>query len=117
MNETLTGLSRQQLIKEWTQCLPETLKDGQSAEVRGDEKNPDALLIHVEIPGRTDYSFDFRVTYVDSRETKVDLLDAQEGQIHIDERPQIMQSLIEDTVRHLHECAQVVHAAVAAGEI
>jgi hypothetical protein len=55
------------------------------------------------------YSFDFLVTYVDSREVKVNLVDVEKADQTVDERNDVIQNLIEDYVRHLHECAQALH--------
>ncbi|MEB3103725.1 hypothetical protein [Ferviditalea candida] len=96
----------QRLVEEWKRRLPERLNSSDSVEVHADDGIPNALLIHMDVAGRSKYSFDFRCTYMDSREVKVDLLDVEQDGIHVDEHTEPIQNLAEDYVRHIHECAQ-----------
>ncbi|MNH96625.1 hypothetical protein D3C73_493000 [compost metagenome] len=107
-------ISQSQLVEEWMRVLPTTLEKADQARIWADEADAEALRVHITVAGHTGYTFDFKVKYVDSREIKVDLVDVEQGQKHIDERSDIVQTLIEDYVRHIHECAQslkqVTHA-------
>lgn len=97
------------LAEAWRQVLPERLQDGDSAEVMPDEADPRALRVHIDTAGRTQMSFDFAVRYVDSREIAIELSDAESDGQSVDERNDVMQNLIHDYRRHLHECAQALH--------
>jgi hypothetical protein len=101
-------IDQARLVEEWQSVLPNTLEQEDQARVWADERNPQALRVHITTAGHSGYTFDFKVTYEDSREVKVELVDVEHGQIHMDERTEIVQSLINDYVRHLHECAQVL---------
>jgi hypothetical protein len=101
-------IDRARLVEEWKSALPNTLEPEDQARVWADESNPQALRVHITTAGRSKYSFDFKVAYVDSREVQVELVDVEQGDIHIDERTEIVQTLIEDYIRHLHECAQAL---------
>jgi hypothetical protein len=101
-------IDQDQLVEEWKSALPNTLEQEDQARVWADESNPQALRVHITTAGHSGYTFDFKVTYVDSREVKVELVDVEHGQVHMDERTEIVQSLIQDYVRHLHECAQAL---------
>jgi len=94
------------LAKAWNEMLPKLLNPSDEATVLPDEKDPDALNIHISTAGRSKYSFDFRCTYMDQREVKVEVIDVERDGVHIDERNDIVQTLIEDHIRHIHECAQ-----------
>lgn len=98
-----------ELVKEWNKTLPTTLNRSDSAEVRADETDPNALRIHIRTAGHSMYSFDFRCAYMDSREVKVELVDVEKNGQTVDEHTEIIQNLIEDYVRHIHECAQILH--------
>ncbi len=39
----------------------------------------------------------------------MEFIDVQQGEIHVDEKTEIIQTLIKDYVRHLHECAQALN--------
>jgi len=95
-----------ELAEAWNRTLPTVLNAGDKAEVKADEADAHALRVHIETEGRSMYSFDFHVRYVDSREIAVELSDVEQDGRHIDERGDIVQHLIEDYVRHMHECAQ-----------
>jgi hypothetical protein len=103
-------INQQELVDAWQNALPNTLNASDKATVLADESNPNGIRIHIQCAGHSDYSFDFACTYVDSREVKVQLVDAESGHVSIDERNERVQQLIEDYVRHIHECAQVLHA-------
>ncbi len=97
------------LAEAWRRTLPERLRDGDRAEVTEDEKNPDTLLVRIQSAGRQDLEFDFSVKYVDSREIDIQLSDVERDGQSVDERTDVMQELIADYRRHLHECAQALH--------
>jgi len=103
------AISQDELAKAWGQVLPERLHGGDRAEVMADEADPNTLRVHIETAGRTMMSFDFAVRYVDSREIVIELSDAESDGQSVDERNDVMQNLIHDYRRHLHECAQALH--------
>jgi hypothetical protein len=96
----------QELAKAWNETLPLMIGPSDKATVAADEKYPGVLNIHIKTVGHSKYSFDFRCTYVDPREVKVDLIDVERDQVTTDERTEIIQTLVEDYIRHIHECAQ-----------
>ncbi|WP_166243458.1 hypothetical protein [Paenibacillus turpanensis] len=104
------SVSQQELVQAWENTLPLLLNPGDKCVVRPDERDPQALMVTIETEGRSMYSFDFRCTYVDDREVQVEFLDVERGGIHVAENTEIIQNLIEDYVRHFHECAQRLHA-------
>ena len=93
----------------WRRTLPTVMNSSDSADVRSDEADPKSLRVHIRTAGHTMHAFDFRVTYVDSREIQVDLIDVERDGKTIDERPDVVQQLVHDYTRHLHECAQQLH--------
>jgi hypothetical protein len=102
-------LDQSQLVDAWRRVLPTTMKTTDAVTVKADEANPKALRVAVGNAGHSLYTFDFLVTYVDSREVKVELVDAEKGEGGtIDERGNLVQDLIQDHVRNLHECAQAL---------
>lgn len=103
------NINQDQLVKEWQTTLPNTLNSEDKAHVLADPANPQTLLVYITTAGHSGYTFDFKVTYVDAREISVELLDVEKDQVHVDETTEIIQTLIEDYVRHLHECAQVLN--------
>lgn len=98
-------IDQQRLVQAWHEQLPNFLNDGDSSEVTGDV-HPQALRIHIQVAGRTAYSLDFLCTYMDKREVKVELIDVEKDNQSADEHTEVIQSLVEDYVRHIHECAQ-----------
>ena len=98
------------LVQAWQQQLPEMLGAGDSSIVQGDNANPQALCIHINVAGHQKYSFDFSCAYQDSRELKVSLTDVERDGRSVDEHTEIIQELADDYVRHIHECAQVLHS-------
>jgi len=101
-------MNQENLADAWRQTLPETLKDADRSRVLPDESDSKALRVTIDTAGHQMYSFDFKVTYVDSREVKVELIDVEKDKISIDERGDIIQELIQNYTRHLHECAQAL---------
>ncbi|NEW08928.1 hypothetical protein GK047_23305 [Paenibacillus sp. SYP-B3998] len=101
-------IDQTRLVEEWKSMMPRTLEKTDQARVWADEADPQALRVHITTSGHTGYTFDFKVTYVDSREVKVELTDVEQGTTHIDERTDIIQALVDDYVRHIHECAQAL---------
>lgn len=102
-------VDQRRLAEAWQKTLPTTMNDSDRAEVRPDESDPKALRIHIKTAGHTMYTFDFKVTYVDSREVKVELVDVEKAGRTVDERNETIQQLVEDYIRHIHECAQALH--------
>ena len=101
-------MNQENLADAWRQTLPETLKAADRSKVLPDESDAKALRVTIDTAGHQMYSFDFKVTYVDSREVKVELIDVEKDKISVDERGDVIQELIQDYTRHLHECAQAL---------
>jgi hypothetical protein len=108
-NDTV-AIDQNQLVQAWSRVMPTVLNASDRAEVKADEADPNAIWVHIATAGHSGYSFDFKCTYVDSREVKVEFIDVEQLGLHVDERTEIIQTLIEDYVRHIHECAQQLHA-------
>jgi hypothetical protein len=92
----------------WQHQLPQMLNPSDQCKVIADEGDPNALRVNIQTAGHSDYNFDFKVSYVDPREVDVQLVDVEQGGVHVDEHTEIIQNLTEDYVRHMHECAQAV---------
>lgn len=101
-------IPQSELVERWQQELPQHLQGGDQAEVRADEANPDGLIVQIRSAGRQDLEFDFSVRYVDSREIAIGLSDVERDGHAVDERSDMLQELILDYRRHLHECAQTL---------
>ncbi len=108
MSKETRPIIDQKLLNAWQKMLPTTLNEMDRAEVRADEEDPHALRIHIDTAGHTKYGFDFLCIYLDSREVKVIFSDVDKANRSIDEHTEIIQTLIEDYVRHIHECAQIL---------
>jgi hypothetical protein len=106
-NDELT-VPQDQLVQAWKQVLPEWVHGGDRAEVWADEADPQALRVHIRTAGHQMMEFDFAVRYVDSREIDIRLADTERDGQTVDERNDVMQALIRDYRRHLHECAQAL---------
>lgn len=102
-------LDQQRLVDAWRQTLPETMNPTDRSDVKADESDPKSLRVTIHSAGHQMYSFDFKITYVDSREVEVVLIDVEKDNQTVDERNDIIQQLIGDYTRHLHECAQALH--------
>ncbi|WP_028560899.1 hypothetical protein [Paenibacillus pinihumi] len=102
-------VNQQSLLDAWQETLPRTLNAADSAEVKADEADENSLRIHIRTAGHQEYTFDFKVEYVDSREIRTELVDVERSGKSIDERTGLLQELIQDYTRHLHECAQALH--------
>ncbi|GBG06417.1 MULTISPECIES: hypothetical protein [Paenibacillus] len=100
----------QQLADAWSRTLPETMNASDRCEVHRDESDATALRVTIHSAGHAMYEFDFKVTYVDSREVLVELIDVEKDNVSIDERPDAIQQLIHDYKRHIHECAQALQS-------
>lgn len=96
------------LAKAWSDALPKQLKPSDETTVKEDARDPYSLRIYIRSAEHDNYSFDFLVTYVDSREIQVQLIDVERGRVSIDERNDAVQSRIETYVRAIHECAQAL---------
>jgi hypothetical protein len=103
------AIDQERLVKAWQKTLPDWLNQTDRAKVLSDERIPNGFQIHIDTAGRNEYAFDFRVQYLDSREIKVELADVTRDNQAIDEHTEHIQELIQDYVRHLHECAQALH--------
>ncbi|MCR8645147.1 hypothetical protein NV379_21045 [Paenibacillus sp. N1-5-1-14] len=98
----------EQLAHAWAEELPKHMPNSDHAKVWADEHDDQTVRVHMVNEGRSSYTFDFKCTYVDSREVKVDLVDVERDREHIDEHSDIVQELIQTDVRHIHECAQAL---------
>ncbi|MCY7487246.1 hypothetical protein [Paenibacillus alvei] len=105
------------LVSAWQQTLPTRLNPGDQAKVLPDGANPKALVIHIDTAGRQMYSFDFHCAYVDTREVKLNLIDVEKSGVHIDERTEVVQELVQNYMRHIHECAQALHDVTNHGQV
>lgn len=101
-------MNQENLADAWRQTLPEIMNKADRCKVLPDEADAKSLRVTIDTAGHQEYSFDFKVTYVDSREVKVELVDVEKEHISVDERGDIIQQLIQDYTRHLHECAQTL---------
>jgi hypothetical protein len=102
-------MDQQQLVDAWQRTLPEYVNEADRVSVLADEADAQTLRITLDTAGHQMYSFDFKATYVDSREIKVTLIDVEKDGRSVDERTPIIQQLVEDYTRHIHECAQALH--------
>jgi len=107
-NDELT-VPQESLAQAWQETLPERLHGGDKAEVWADGADPRTLRVHIRTAGHQMMEFDFAVRYVDSREIDVQLTDVEKDGQTTDERSDVIQELIADYRRHLHECAQALH--------
>lgn len=98
------------LVQAWQQQLPEMLGPGDSSLIQADGANPQAINVHINVAGHQMYSFDFRCSYEDSRELKVEMIDVEQNGRPCDEYNDTIQDLAQDYTRHIHECAQVLHS-------
>lgn len=103
-------LDQRTLLEAWLERIPQLLNKSDKVEVNTDEADPRAIRIMIETEGHSKYSFDFKCTYVDSREVKVELVDVERDGRTVDENTEIIQGLIKDYIRHIHECAQGLQA-------
>lgn len=97
------------LAEAWQQTLPERLTKGDKAVVMTNQTDPRALQVQIKTAGHQMMEFDFAVQYVDSREIDIQLTDVEVDGQTVDERSDIIQQLIADYRRHLHETAQALH--------
>ncbi len=107
-NDELT-VPQEDLAEAWQHTLPERLNDGDQAEVIADAIDTGKLHVHIRTAGRQMFEFDFAVKYVDSREIDIQLTDVEKDGQTVDERNDVIQELIGDYRRHLHETAQALH--------
>lgn len=107
-NDELT-VPQGELADAWQQMLPERLNSSDKANVLADAVDPRKLHVHIKTAGHQMYEFDFAVQYVDSREIDIQLTDVEKDGQTIDERNDVIQELIGDYRRHLHETAQSLH--------
>jgi hypothetical protein len=107
--DTLT-ISQDQLVEAWAEALPKLLNESDRVEVKADGADAKAIGICIATAGHSMYSFDFKCTYVDSREVSITFVDVEQDGQHVNERTEIIQTLIGDYVRHIHECAQQLQA-------
>lgn len=101
-------VDQESLAAAWRQALPNVVNSADRCTVLPDESDAKALRITIDTAGRQAYSFDFKITYMDSREIKVELIDVEKDNVSVDERTDMIQQLIHDYTRHLHECAQTL---------
>ncbi|MBO7746197.1 hypothetical protein I8J29_18470 [Paenibacillus sp. MWE-103] len=103
------SINQQELTEAWQRTLPDVIQQSDRAEVQADEADPRSVRITIHSAGHQMYSFDFKVTYVDSREIRTTLVDVEKDGKSVDERTDSIQQLVEDYTRHIHECAQALH--------
>jgi hypothetical protein len=108
MSEEMTPKVDDRLIEGWQERLPQCLNPSDEADIQPDGHDPNLLRIHIDTEGRSGYTFDFTVRYVDDREIEVGFVDVDQNGVAVDESSEQVQNLIEDYVRHLHECAQIL---------
>jgi hypothetical protein len=101
-------LNQVELVAAWQKTLPDYLNESDQAIVKQDDGKPHLMRIQIESAGRSFYSFQFNVTYLDSREVKVEFQAALKDNKPIAEQTEQIQELIKDYVRHIHECAQAL---------
>lgn len=106
MSDTVLTVEPKKLADAWNEQLQLVIGPSDEANVRPDEKDSNVLHIHITTAGRTQYEFDFRCTYKDTREVHVEFVDAHNAGMPANEQRQVIQTLIEDYIRHIHECAQ-----------
>ncbi|WP_274648451.1 hypothetical protein [Paenibacillus humicola] len=102
-------IDQQRLVQAWQQKLPTTFNEADRAEIAADEQDAKALRVTIHTAGHQLYTFDFKVAYVDSREIRVTLIDVEKDGRTVDERSDMVQQLVQDYTRHIHECAQALH--------
>lgn len=102
-------IDQARLVEAWRETLPTTMNSSDRCEVHADEADSRSLRVTISSAGHQMYSYDFKVTYVDSREVEVTLIDVDEDKQSIDERKDIVQQQVSDYIRHLHECVQALH--------
>lgn len=103
-------ISQEKLAEAWREKLPSIMRNSERCEVYKDEGDAKALRITIHVAGHQMYELDFKVAYMDSREVLVELVDVERDHDTVDERSDIIQELVHDYKRHLHECAQALHA-------
>ncbi len=96
------------LIDAWQRELRRIISDGDRASVQEDPADPHALRITFEVAGHTGYSLDFKCSYLDEREVEVSLVDVEKAGNSVDERDDIIQSIVKAYIRSIHECAQAL---------
>jgi hypothetical protein len=104
----IPAINQADLVAAWQESLPLYLNDSDRAKVTQVAIKPQGMQIHIDTAGRSFYSFDFDVTYLDSREVKVELKQALKDNIPIEEQTEKVLELIKDYTRHIHECAQAL---------
>lgn len=107
-SQAVLTVDPKKLADAWNERLPQVLNSSDKASVEPDAKDPNTVLIHITTAGRTQYTLDFRCTYMDTREVHVEFIDVDSGGITANEGREVIQNLIEDYIRHIHECAQLL---------
>ncbi|MBN6187480.1 hypothetical protein JQN58_10990 [Aneurinibacillus sp. BA2021] len=107
--QTQMSVERSELLQAWQRTLPSTCKQTDTIEVLADQLDPDALRIHVNTAGHQHYEFEYKCKYVDPREVQVTLLNIQRGGDTVFDPNLEIQSLSEEYMRNIHECAQALH--------
>lgn len=101
-------IDQNRLVEAWKRTLPTTMNSTDSVTVQADAADSKAVRIQIATAGHSMYTFDFKCTYVDSREVKVELVDVEKAGQTVDERGPTIQELTQDYVRNIHECAQAL---------
>ena len=103
-------VSQEKLLEAWNNTLPNTLNEGDSSRIWLDERDGQALRIHIDSKGRQGYGFDFRLSYLDPREVKVDVLEISTEGLTDNDHEENVKALLDDYVRHIHESAQALQS-------
>ncbi|MFT9486943.1 MAG: hypothetical protein ACH0QD_06195 [Tepidibacillus sp.] len=109
-NQEVLNIDQQNLAEAWQRTLPQLLHYGDSVEVKPIKGRSNALMIHINVKGRTGYDFDFMCTYKDPREVDVDVINVGTTGLIDDQHKNVAKELIHDYTRHIHECAQAVQS-------
>jgi hypothetical protein len=107
-------IEQNRLVELWQRALPNHISETSRAFVQADEADPETLRVTIHIAGHQMYSLDFKVEYMDRREINVTFIDVEKAGRTVDERNDIIQQLVQDCIRHLHECAQTLHVVTNA---
>lgn len=102
------------LVKTWSDTLPNFFNSTDSVSVKADPLDPHAMQIFIQTAGRMAYGLQFKCVYVDDREVKVFFISAHKGNGCADEESEIVEELADDYIRHIHECAQALQTVTHA---
>lgn len=101
-------IDQDRLVEAWNRTLPTLIRDADTIQVKADKANRKAVRIRIASADHSQCTFDFKCAYQDCREVAVELVDVEQGHEAVDEHSRLIQELIQDYVRSIHECAQVL---------